>query len=87
MRPGCARLAFRRRRGRIAARDQPLDFGVGDSMMPARGRRRANGAAVDPLFQRRVADAETLRRGANSQECHGVSATMRQEYVLTISHT
>ena len=42
--------------------------------MAAGGRRRADSAAVDPLLQRRVADAEPLRGGANGQEGHDVSS-------------
>ena len=46
---------------RMLVREEALDLGLRDAVMPARGVRRAHHALMNPLLERRVADAEADR--------------------------
>ena len=52
-------------------REQAIDLRVGDAVVPAARDARAHAAFVDPVLQRRVADAEPRGRLPDGEECHG----------------
>ena len=62
---GAARL-----RGWRAMSGESIDLGVGDSVVTAWRLRRADAAFIDPMLQRRIADAEALGGGANGEKSH-----------------
>jgi hypothetical protein len=51
-------------------REEAIDLGFRDAVMPTRGVRRAHYALMNPLLERRVAHAEAMGRCACGEECH-----------------
>jgi len=57
---------------RQAARvgEQALDFAGRHAVVPAARARRPNGALVDPVFERRIPDADARRGLTDGQKAH-----------------
>jgi hypothetical protein len=50
--------------------EQPIHLFSGNAVVSATGLHRANRALIDPLFQRRIADAELGRGLAGREQRH-----------------
>jgi hypothetical protein len=65
-----ARCSRDRGAGRRSPGRQPVDLDVGNPVVTARGLRGPHAALINPLLERRIADAQPRGGGANGQKCH-----------------
>ena len=54
--------------------EQPIDFRVRDAMVSSARHARSHAPLVDPVLERRVADAEPGRGLSDREQCHRVKA-------------